>query len=147
VRVPFTINTKALETSGKGYVRILQTWNGRYADLKKLLDIFKLKKSLEKSMASEKPSSFVYKKQIRKEVLELINKAKEGVYLNHEQRLAIALELINNGYGDNDIIDIFRKQKDFDEQKTRYFIEHARKKGYKPFSHEKLKEILEGVRS
>jgi DNA primase large subunit len=57
------------------------------------------------------------------------------------------LELINSGFSDNDVVEVFRNQKDFNEEKIKYFIEHARKKGYKPFSHKRLKEILEGVRS
>jgi DNA primase large subunit len=31
------------------------------------------------------------------------------------------------------VVDLFRGQSDFNEEKTRYFVEDAAKKGYKPF--------------
>jgi DNA primase large subunit len=59
--------------------------------------------------------------------------------------LAILFELIANGYTDDEIVDVFKNQEDFDEKKTRYIITHARKQGYKPFSRERLKEIVKEV--
>jgi hypothetical protein len=145
MRVPFTINTKALETPWKGHVKILQTWNGKYANLTKLLQIFKIKGAIEETIKSEKPSFIVSKKHIRKEVQELIKRAEEGIHLTHNQRLAILFELIANGYTDDEIVDVFKNQEDFDEKKTRYFINHARNQGYRPFATERLKEIVKEV--
>jgi hypothetical protein len=142
VRVPFTINTKALETPWKGHVKILQTWNGKYADITKLLQIFKIKGAIEETIKSEKPSFVVSKKHVRKEVQELIKRAEEGIYLTHNQRLAIATELINNGFPNEQIVNIFRKQEDFSENYTIYQINWLRKNHYKPFTTERLREIL-----
>ncbi|MGC9086955.1 MAG: hypothetical protein ACP5IT_12255 [Thermoproteota archaeon] len=146
MRLPFTINTKALDTPWKGFVKVLQEWDGNYANVKSSLEFFELKKVMLRVFVPTRTKIGI-KKGIRKEIQELIERARKGEQLVHSQRFAILLELLASGYPEEDIIDVFRKQEDFDERKTRYFIEHARKKGYKPFSHERLKEILEGVRS
>jgi len=147
IRVPFTINTKALETPWKGHVKILQTWNGKYANLEKLLHIFEAAELLEKTAKPEKPNfAFFPKKRIRKEVLELIERAKKGIHLTHHQRLAIAFELIANGYSDDEIVEIFKTQKhDFNENKTRGQLKQIREKGYRPYKTENLLQILKEV--
>jgi len=146
IRVPFTINTKALETPWRGHVKILQTWNGKYANLEKLLHIFETTELLEKTAKPEKPNFAFFKKRIRKEVLELIERAKKGIHLTHHQRLAIAFELIANGYSDDEIVEIFRTQKhDFNENKTRGQLKQIREKGYRPYTTEHLLQILQEV--
>jgi hypothetical protein len=146
IRVPFTTNTKALETPWRGHVIILQTWNGKYANLEKLLHIFEATELLEKTTKPEKPTfTFFPKKRIRKEVLELIERAKKGIHLTHHQRLAIAFEMITNGYSDDEIVGIFRNQDDFDENKTRSQLKQIREKGYRPYTTENLLQILQEV--
>jgi len=146
IRVPYTINTKALETPWCGHVKILQTWNGKYANLEKLLHIFEATELLVKTTKPEKPTFTVFKKRIRKEVQELIERAKQGIHLTHHQRLAIAFELIANGYSDDEIVDIFRTQKhDFNENKTRGQLKQIREKGYRPYKTENLLQILKEV--
>ena len=141
IRVPFTINSKALNMSWKGFVKILQEWNGNYANLSSLLELKNLDEEIRKSL-SPKIKYVRIKKGIRKEVVKLIERAKQGVYLTHNQRLAILFELISKGYTDDEIVDVFKNQEDFDEKKTRYFISHARNQGYRPFTTERLQEIL-----
>jgi hypothetical protein len=141
IRVPFTTNSKALDMPWRGHVKILQKWDGNYANLEKELQTWKVKKAIEKSSASSKVMA-ISKKHIRKEVIELVERAKKGIHLTHNQRLAILFELIANGYTDDEIVDVFRKEDDFNEVKTRGFIKHAREKGYKPFTTERLREIL-----
>jgi len=147
IRVPYTINTKALETPWKGHVKILQTWNGKYANLEKLLQIFEATELLVKTTKPEKPNfAFFTKKHIRKEVQELIERAKQGVHLTHHQRLAIAFELIANGYSDDEIVEIFKTQThDFNENKTRGQLKQIREKGYRPYKTENLLQILKEV--
>ena len=146
IRVPFTINTKALGTPWRGRVTILQTWNGKYANLEKLLHIFEATELLEKTAKPEKPTfTFFPKKRIRKEVLELIERAKRGIHLTHHQRLAIAFEMITNGYSDDEIVEIFRNQDDFDENKTRGQLKQIRERGYRPYTTENLLQILQEV--
>jgi len=74
-----------------------------------------------------------------------IEKSRKDIHLTHNQRLAILFELLANGYDDDEIVDIFKNQEDFDEKKTRYFINHARNQGYRPFATERLKEIVKEV--
>jgi len=147
IRVPFTTNTKALETPWRGHVKILQTWNGKYANLEKLLHIFETAELLEKTAKPEKPIfAFFPKRHIRKEVQELIERAKQGAHLTHHQRLAIAFELIANGYSDDEIVEIFKTQKhDFNENKTRSQLKQIREKGYRPYKTENLLQILKEV--
>jgi len=146
IRVPFTTNTKALKTPWRGHVIILQTWNGKYANLEKLLHIFEAAELLEKTAKPEKPNfAFFPKKRIRKEVLELIERAKKGIHLTHHQRLALAFELIANGYFDDEIVEIFRNQDDFNENKTRGQLKQIREKGYRPYKTENLLQILKEV--
>ena len=141
MRVPFTINTKALNTPSKGVVKVLQEWDGNYANVESSLEFFELKKTMLKVFAPT-GTKMSTKKGIRKEVLELISKSRKGIHLTHNQRLAILFELIANSYTDNEIVDVFKNQEDFDEKKTRYFISHARNQGYRPFVTERLKEIV-----
>ncbi|MGC9014952.1 MAG: hypothetical protein ACP5KW_11305 [Thermoproteota archaeon] len=46
MRLPFTINTKALDTPWKGFVKVLQEWDGNYANVKSSLEFFELKKAM-----------------------------------------------------------------------------------------------------
>ncbi|MBS7612612.1 hypothetical protein KEJ27_10530 [Candidatus Bathyarchaeota archaeon] len=82
-------------------------------------------------------------KGLRSEIKQLITLAREGIDLSHEERLAILFELLNAGYPDEDIHGVFVKQPDYKHTKTQYFIDHARKHGYKPFSKRRLRQILE----
>jgi hypothetical protein len=59
----------------------------------------------------------------------------------HKMRLAIVAEYLKRGSSVDQIIDLFRGQKDFNERKTRYFVEDAQHKGYKPFKCKTIKEL------
>jgi len=145
IRLPNTYNSKAISHGFDGRVKIVQEWDGERFDPGLLWEEFKLNK-LEEEIQKQKMKSFrlPYKPgaKIRSEIQELIKMAREGKNLTHRQRLAILFELINNGYGDEEILDIFKNLPDFDEKKTLYFIQHARKKGYKPFRAENIIKIL-----
>ncbi|MEM2687945.1 MAG: hypothetical protein QW796_06320 [Thermoproteota archaeon] len=81
-------------------------------------------------------------KRLRSEVQQLIDISRRGVDLTHEERLAVLFEMLNAGYADDDIHAVFMNQPDYNPGKTQYFIDHARKRKYKPFRGERLKEIL-----
>ena len=140
IRAPLTINSKAIDKPWKGYVKVLQSWDGKYANLTKLLDLWKDQKRRNERVQLNKPLHKSYK--LREEVVELIKRAEEGVHLTHNQRLAIATELINNGFPNEQIVNIFRKQEDFSENYTIYQINWLRKNSYRPFTTERLQEIL-----
>ncbi|MEM3736560.1 MAG: hypothetical protein QXJ75_00495 [Candidatus Bathyarchaeia archaeon] len=82
--------------------------------------------------------------KIRTPVQDLILLAKAGAHLSHHGYLAILFELINNGYTDDQILSLFRTlfKSKFNEKETRYFITHARKKRYLPFSISRVKHEL-----
>jgi DNA primase large subunit len=90
------------------------------------------------------------KGHIRKPVLELVERARQGIHLTNNQRVAIALEYIANGYDDNYIAKIFERQEDYGTgEKTRYHIRKLRegfeRGDYKPYTTENLLKILEEV--
>jgi hypothetical protein len=51
----------------------------------------------------------------------------------HLMRLAVAIEHLCMGASTDQIVELFRGQSDFNESKTRYFVEDALRKRYKPF--------------
>ena len=50
---------------------------------------------------------------------------------DNKHRFAFVCEHLKSGYGVEDIINMFKNVDDFNERKTRYYIEHAKRKGYK----------------
>jgi hypothetical protein len=140
VRIPRTYNSKAICKGLDGYVRIIQEWDGRELDSTRLWEMFKLHKMSRKKTA--KPIREVRYGGIRPIVRELIEECREGRDLTHRERLIILLEMLKAGCSDQEIHDVFRNQPDYDEKKTQYFIEHARKKRYKPFTREKILEVV-----
>jgi len=79
-------------------------------------------------------------KKIRPCISEALKKQLEG-HGGHLMRLAIAVEFLNKGYSVDQVVDLFRSQGDFDEKKTRYFVEDALKKHYKPFRCLKIRNL------
>jgi hypothetical protein len=85
-----------------------------------------------------KPSGTTSYGDIREPVKALIGYAKEGKKLSHGQRLIILFELINNGYSDESIQEVFSTQPDYNQRRTQYFIDQAKRRGYRPFRIEKI---------
>lgn len=50
----------------------------------------------------------------------------------HLMRLAIAIEFLNAGWKTEDVAELFQNQHDYSFEKSRYMVEHALKRGYKP---------------
>jgi len=50
---------------------------------------------------------------------------KKGVNLDHTSRLVLIFFLLNAEKSVEEIVDLFRAQPDFNEQKTTYYVEHA----------------------
>jgi hypothetical protein len=52
----------------------------------------------------------------------------------HKGRQAIVVEYRHRaGLGEDELVDLFRGQEDFDEDRTRYQVQHILKRGYKPW--------------
>jgi len=77
---------------------------------------------------------------IRPCIIEASKKPLEGRN-GHLMRLAIACELLSKGYTVGEVTRFFASQPDYSEEKTRYFVEHAYKSGYKPFKCETIREL------
>ena len=79
----------------------------------------------------------------------IINKAKSGMNLTHFERLILVFFLLNVDFSVDDVINIFKLQPDFAEDKAKYYIEHAAGKvggrtKYKPYNCIKL-QSFEGI--
>ena len=144
VRLPNTYNSKAIKSDQDGLVKVIQEWDGKRLDTGLLWEEFTLKKLDEELSKEKKPRVKTAAKinGIRPQIFALIEKAKQGINLTHQQRLAVLFELIANGWEDDQILEVFEAQPDFDLNKTRYMIEHARRMGYKPFKTERLQEVF-----
>ena len=144
VRLPNTYNSKAIKNDQDGLVKVIQEWDGKRLDTSLLWEEFTLKKLDEELSKEKKPRVKTAAKinGIRPQIFALIEKAKQGINLTHQQRLAVLFELIANGWEDDQILEVFEAQPDFDLNKTRYMIEHARRMGYKPFKTERLQEVF-----
>ena len=71
----------------------------------------------------------------------VIERVRQGVNLSHPERFLLMTFMIHAGKSDDEIVELFRGVPDFDEKKTRYFIQHARKKGYLPYSCQRIEAM------
>jgi len=101
----------------------------------------KLEEAFQEVLTCEKKDSNIYKTgKVRPCIQEALKRHledKEG----HLMRLAIAVEFLNKGYSVNRVVDLFRAQGDFDPSRTRYYVEDAKRKGYKPFRCSTIKKL------
>ena len=146
VRLPETYNSKALKVGVDGFVEPIHEWRGERYDVSLLWEEFKMSKiseKLDKKKKGKKPKRADGPKDVRPEVQALIDKIREGMHLSHEARLAILFELINAGWSDEEILEVFSHAPDYNPRKVQYFIRHARMKAYNRFSRRRLQAILE----
>jgi len=59
----------------------------------------------------------------------------------HKMRLAIALEFLNNGFSSDQVVSLFSSQAVFNASKTRYYVEYALRKNYRPFECRTIREL------
>lgn len=52
---------------------------------------------------------------------------------HHVMKLAAVAEMLTGGYAETQIVERFSKTDGFDERKTRYYVRHAARRGYRPF--------------
>ncbi|MBD3227208.1 MAG: hypothetical protein GF329_03385 [Candidatus Lokiarchaeota archaeon] len=55
----------------------------------------------------------------------IISKTKNGINLSHFERLVLVFFLLNIDFTVDEILNIFKLQPDFDEERAKYYIEHA----------------------
>jgi hypothetical protein len=90
-----------------------------------------------------KLSKTVYKssRKIRPCILEALKTDLRKTKEHHLMRLAIATEYLAANFSVEEIRDLFKTQKDYDEKEATRQIRHAKKKGYKPFKCSKIKSL------
>ena len=69
----------------------------------------------------------------------IIDRLNKGEDVEHVARWVLAVFLISIGMDVDSIVDIFRDAPDFDEDVTRYQLNHIIEKGYKPITFAKMK--------
>jgi len=142
-RVPYSIHEKTEKTCHPISLqhqfidpRSLEVYRFYGLDTGLIQDIcgeLKLEKKLKESLTREKKSIRIFKTgKVRPCIQEALKQPLENK-AGHLMRLAIAVEFLNKGYSVDQVVDLFRDQRDFSERKTRYYVEDALKKGYKPF--------------
>jgi len=67
-------------------------------------------------------------------------KFKARIEVDHYSRLVLLWYLMNKGYPEEEVIELFKLLPDYDEKKTRYQVEYAYKKRYRMPSCQKRKE-------
>jgi hypothetical protein len=101
-------------------------------------------KNILNDVSNKKKRKFKqHDKSIRPCIQRLINEAKTANFeLDHQLRLAILFETLKKGWTEDQIVTIFSKQTDFDDNLTRYYINHAKESGYTPFKCKTLENDL-----
>jgi DNA primase large subunit len=74
-------------------------------------------------------------------IMEILQKAKEGSNLIHNERLYLVFFLLALDYPVETIVNIFSPLPDFDREKTEYQVNFAKEKEYSPHSCSKLKSL------
>ncbi len=72
-------------------------------------------------------------------IRELISKLRRGENLTHQARFALTAFLLNVGWSEEQVLDLFRSAPDFNERIASYQISHIAKRKYKPPSCETMK--------
>jgi len=131
---------------GEGYVFLSINELKEYVKSKKVNDILKNVKF--KPQKIEVEGTFNSLKEIY-DILppcikNLVDRAYKGEDLNHMERLVLAFFLINTNLPIDSIVEVYSHLPNFDEKKTRYFLEHASglrgaRKKYKPYNCDKMK--------
>ncbi|MEM2385585.1 MAG: hypothetical protein QXO67_01255 [Candidatus Bathyarchaeia archaeon] len=107
--------------------------NGKFIDL--------CQKQLRKPSEFKRLKTFTENgDKIRPCIKAALEKSLEG-HSGHLMRLAVAREFLTAGYTVEDIIPLFQNQSDFDPEKTRYYVENARKTPAKPFKCQTIREL------
>ncbi|TXT59509.1 MAG: DNA primase large subunit PriL [Promethearchaeota archaeon] len=132
------INKEDLEILKKNLLSV-QEFNELY---EKILEEWELKKedfeySYEISFRKDRSVS----KDFPPCVKEILQKAKEGSNLIHNERLFLVFFLLALDYPVENIVNLFSTLPDFDREKTEYQVNFAKEKEYSPHSCSKLKSL------
>jgi hypothetical protein len=151
-RIPFSLNEKSgelcqpVDLNRRFYVPSgllgFQTFGLSEDRIRKVCESVKEEMLLKRLLRHKPKPANIRRRGIRPEVQYLIDQAKSGVELNHIHRVIILFEMIACGCSDQEIHEVFASQRDYSPKETQYYIGHARKTGYKPFSTKRILEVL-----
>lgn len=71
----------------------------------------------------------------------ILNRISSGENVGHYERLVLGIYMININKEIDEIIEIYRQLPNFNERKTRYYLEHIHKNKYKMYSCEKIRQL------
>jgi len=69
----------------------------------------------------------------------ILERTEKGENLSHVERLFLMFFMLNIGKEEEEVVNLFRKMPDFNEERTRYYVRHARNKGYTAHNCDTLK--------
>ena len=146
-RVPFSLHEKSgkmcqpVDLQGKPSVPDVTQLRERGLDPELLRPVLKHVKQLLKALEKTREVHPTRKiKGVRPCITEALKMPLEGGS-GHLMRLACAIELLHTGLTVNEVASYFKNQADFSLEKTRRYIEHAQKRGYKPFRCETIRAL------
>jgi len=144
-RVPFSTHEKTsslcvpVDQNKKPFVpESLDTYRTLNPEL--LSPIIKDLKTREKTASLKPCNKTKFSKDIRPCIKAALEKPLEGEG-GHQMRLAIACEFLNKGYGVDEVVQLFQSQPDFKPERSHYYVEDAKKRGYKPFKCKTIREL------
>ncbi|MCS7122794.1 MAG: hypothetical protein NZ908_02460 [Candidatus Micrarchaeota archaeon] len=71
----------------------------------------------------------------------ILNRISNGENIGHYERLILGIYMIRIGKSIDEIVDYYRTLPNFNERKTRYYLEHIHKNNYMMYSCEKIRQL------
>ncbi len=151
-RIPGTINSKGLEKEHGGRVVTVQRWDGKRADLDKATAIIKQMRHADAGKTGTGKAVRAgtgagaraegRRAPMGEGIARLMAYGAEYGWLPHDARCMILFEMLARGWEDEEILEYFSKMRDYEAEKTHYFVRQAREVGYIPYSQSRVAEAV-----
>jgi len=69
----------------------------------------------------------------------ILERTERGENLSHVERLFLMFFMLDIGKAEEEVVNLFRKMPDFNEERTKYYVKHAKSKGYTAHNCDTLK--------
>ncbi|MCS7102625.1 MAG: hypothetical protein NZ992_01930 [Candidatus Korarchaeum sp.] len=93
-----------------------------------------------KLLAERTPRGAEVKGELPPCISELLERVREGDNLTHQSRFALVAHLLERGWKEDQIVELFRSLPDFKERVTAYQVSHIAKRKYKPPSCDTMRD-------
>ena len=128
----------------------LKLWDGKELDKRKKNTLYyaeRFKKFIEEALKQGEELNIMMRMEFKRlpnwvhgEIRPCLRKLPADA--DHNHRLAFLWEYMNKtDMTDEQLVEMFKHVNDFNRRKTMYYIKHSRRKGYKPFSCQRLFEM------